>query len=164
MKHKINAIIILLTIILYSCNSGLKHDNLSFKLDEWHSDVATFKMDNYFNFMHESFIFLGTAPGERWSKKEFLMFSKPYFEKKSTWDFEPVDRNWYFSNDGKTAWFEENLNTWMEDCRGSGVLIYENNEWKIIHYNLTVLIENEKIQEFISLRKSDDNNLSSSEK
>ena len=40
----------------------------------------------------------------------------------------------------------------MRGCRGSGVLTKEKGEWKISYYNLTVLIENEKIQEFIDLR------------
>ena len=45
------------------------------------------------------------------------------------------------------------LSTQMEDCRGSGVLIKENGFWKIAHYNLAVVIENEKMQKFIKLRR-----------
>ena len=41
----------------------------------------------------------------------------------------------------------------MKGCRGSGILIKKNNEWKIAYYNLTVLIENEKIKAFIELRE-----------
>ncbi|MFK8039171.1 MAG: nuclear transport factor 2 family protein [Crocinitomicaceae bacterium] len=149
--------------LLNSCASMPETESLDQKMNQWHTDVAEFRLDEYFDFMSDSFIFLGTAPGERWPKEEFYEFSKPYFDKKSTWDFKVTDRHWYYSMDGKTAWFEENLDTWMEDCRGSGVLINKNNEWKITHYNLTVLIENEKIQEFISIRKSKDKNLSSSE-
>jgi hypothetical protein len=57
-----------------------------------------------------------------------------------------------FSADKKTAWFDENLATWMGGCRGSGVCELVNGDWKISYYNLTVLIENEKIQQFIKLR------------
>ena len=53
----------------------------------------------------------------------------------------------------KTAWFEESLDTWMKECRGSGVLVYENASWKLSHYNLTVLIENEKVGKFIKLKE-----------
>jgi len=122
-------------------------------IDKWHRDVAEFKYDDYFGFMDERFIFLGTDPSERWTKAQFAEFCKPHFEKKSTWDFKPLWRNWYFSEDGKTAWFEEQLNTWMQECRASGVLMKINDEWKIVHYNLTVLIENEKTVKFIKLRK-----------
>ena len=84
---------------------------------------------------------------------EFYKFCKPYFDKKTTWSFTPLWRNVYFSEDGKTAWFEEQLTTWMEECRGSGVLVKKDKEWKLVHYNLTVLIENEKVKSFIELRK-----------
>jgi len=125
-------------------------DNL---MDKWHRDVAEFKFDDYFGFMDDRFIFLGTAPEERWTKEQFAEFCKPYFEKKSTWDFKSNWRNWYFSEDGKTAWFEESLKTHMEECRASGVLMKIDDKWKIVHYNLTVVIENEKMDKFIKLRK-----------
>jgi len=120
-------------------------------LNKWHEDVANSNLEAYFNFMHPNFIFLGTDPGERWTKNQFYNFCKPYFDKHSTWDFKVNWRNIYQSKG--VIWFEESLNTWMEECRGSGVLVYENSEWKLIHYNLTVLIENEKVDKFIKLRK-----------
>ena len=58
-----------------------------------------------------------------------------------------------FSKNKKIAWFDEDLETWMEGCRGSGIVIKKKGEWKIVYYNLTVLIENEKIKEFIELRQ-----------
>ncbi len=51
------------------------------------------------------------------------------------------------------AWFDEDLDTWMKGCRGSGILEKQKGEWKLVYYNLTVLIENEKIKEFIKLRE-----------
>ncbi len=102
--------------------------------------------------MSEKFVFLGTAPGERWEKKAFIDFSKPYFDKGKAWDFKPSNRVWEFNTDSTIAWFDENLDTWMRGCRGSGILEKENNTWKIRYYNLTVLIENEKIGPFIQLR------------
>jgi hypothetical protein len=148
-------------LMIIGCQSVPDVTRLDDKMNQWHKDVATFNLDDYFGFMHDSFIFLGTAPGERWEKDAFYEFSKPYFEKKSTWDFKVIDRYWYYSKDKKIAWFEEDLETWMEDCRGSGVLVYEQDRWQLVHYNLTVLIENEKIQDFISLRQSEENILSS---
>jgi hypothetical protein len=122
-------------------------------LNNWHQDVSNFNLKSYFEKLDSSFIFLGTDPNERWTKNQFYVFCKPYFEKKTTWNFKPLWRNVYFSEDGKTAWFEEQLDTWMDECRGSGVLIYRDNKWRLTHYNLTVLIENEKVQSFIDLRK-----------
>lgn len=122
-------------------------------LEKWHNDVAIFDYDSYFNFMSNEFIFLGTDPEERWTKDQFSAYCKPYFARKSTWDFKTNWRNWYFSEDHKVAWFEESLETKMDECRGSGVLIKTNEGWKIAHYNLTVLIENEKMKKFLKLRR-----------
>jgi hypothetical protein len=126
---------------------------LSKLMDKWHSDVAIFDYEAYFSFMTDGFIYLGTDPSERWTKGTFSEFCKPYFERKSTWDFKTNWRNWYFSKDQKTAWFEESINTQMEECRGSGVLINESGVWRIAHYNLSVVIENEKMKKFIKLRR-----------
>ncbi len=123
-------------------------------MNNWHQDVAKFDNEAYFEFMADEFIFLGTDPSERWTKESFNDYCKPHFEKQKTWDFKTNWRNWYFSENGKTAWFEESLDTQMEECRGSGVLVYEVDKWKIMHYNLAVVIENEKMGDFIELRQN----------
>lgn len=121
-------------------------------VDNWHLSAAKADFDGYFGAMSDSFIFLGTAPGERWSKKQFEEFSKPYFDQGKAWDFKANNRQWNFSKNKKIAWFDEDLDTWMRGCRGSGIMVKEKGEWKLVYYNLTVLIENEKIKEFIELR------------
>ena len=96
---------------------------------------------------------MGTDPTERWNKEQFGAFCKPYFDQGKGWDFRKIERHIEISKDGKTAWFDERIETWMKDCRGSGVLIKVGKEWKLSQYNLAVLIENDKIQEFIRLRE-----------
>lgn len=123
-------------------------------MDTWHINATNVKFIEYFDVTTEDFVFLGTAPGERWTKKEFMDFSKPYFDKGKAWDFQPLSRNWIFSEDKKTAWFDEYLNTWMNTCRGSGVCVKKNGKWKLAYYNLTVLIENEKMPDFLKLREN----------
>jgi hypothetical protein len=123
-------------------------------MNNWHKDVIALELESFFGLMTKDFFYLGTDPGERWSKKEFRKFCEPYFlEKKQTWSFVPIKRNWGMSENGDYAWFDESLDTWMDECRGSGVFRKEDGEWKIVQYNLTVLIENEKIEKFIKLRK-----------
>jgi hypothetical protein len=122
-------------------------------IDNWHIAAAQAKFEAYFSATSVNFVFLGTAPGERWTKPEFMAFCKPYFDKGKAWDFKPSNRNWQFAADGKVAYFDEDLQTWMEGCRGSGICVLENGQWKIAYYNLTVLIENDKIKPFIKLRK-----------
>lgn len=121
-------------------------------VDDWHLAATNADYEGYFGAMHESFTFLGTAPEERWSKREFSAFSKPYFDKGKAWDFKASNRKWNFSRNGKLAWFDEDLDTWMRGCRGSGILVKKKGKWKITYYNLHVLIENEKIESFIELR------------
>ncbi len=121
-------------------------------VDKWHFSAANADFKSYFDLTSEEFVFLGTAPGERWTRSEFEKFSKPYFDKGQAWDFKPSKRNWMFSENGKIAWFDEDLDTWMRGCRGSGILVKKRGEWKIVYYNLTVLVENEKMREFIELR------------
>lgn len=122
-------------------------------MNDWHKAAASANFNAYFEVTHDHFVFLGTAPGERWTKTEFQRFCKPYFDKGKAWNFIPTNRNWNYNADSTMAWFDEELKTWMEGCRGSGVLTKTGNEWKISYYNLTVLIENEKIQKFIKLRR-----------
>jgi len=141
---------ILLILLLFSINANAQLDQL---IDDWHKAASNAQFESYFEIMDESFVFLGTAPGERWEKVKFAEFSKPHFDAGKAWDFKASNRVWMFSKNKKMAWFDEDLETWMEGCRGSGILIKKKGEWKLVYYNLTVLIENEKIKEFIELRK-----------
>lgn len=143
-----------LVVFIFVCSSflGFAQSELDVLIDNWHLAATKADFDAYFGAMDDSFIFLGTAPGERWTKKEFADFSKPYFDKGKAWDFKAHKRNWNFSKNGKTAWFDEDLDSWMRGCRGSGILVKKKGEWKLVYYNLTVLIENEKMKEFIQLR------------
>jgi hypothetical protein len=127
--------------------------NLNQVVDNWHKAAAAANLEDYFSCTTDNFIFLGTDPEERWTKEQFRAFCKPYFDKGSGWDFKSSDRNWVFSSNKKIAWFDERLATWMEECRGSGILVKEGKTWKLAYYNLTVVIENDKIKPFIELRK-----------
>lgn len=122
-------------------------------IDNWHKAAAEANYTDYFNAMADNFVFLGTDPAERWTKEQFGEFCKPYFDQGKGWDFRKIERHIEISKDGKTAWFDEKIDTWMKDCRGSGVLIKVGKEWKLSQYNLAVLIENGKIQDFIKLRE-----------
>lgn len=132
-----------------------KHNVLDVFIDDWHQAASNADFEAYFGAMANDFYFLGTAPGEKWNKDEFATFSKPYFDKGKAWDFKASNRQWYGDTTAGIVWFDEDLDTWMEDCRGSGVVAKVDGVWKLKYYNLTVLIENEKIQEFIKLRKSE---------
>ncbi len=40
----------------------------------------------------------------------------------------------------------------MNICRGSGVLVQENGEWKIKHYVLSMTIPNENVDEVVKIK------------
>jgi SnoaL-like domain len=120
-------------------------------LDNWHQAAATADADAYFGAMDSNAVFLGTDPGERWVKSAFRAWAKPYFDRKKAWDFHPHDRHISYSSDGRIAWFDELLDTWMGPCRGSGVLVKTGKGWLIEQYNLAMLVPNAKINDVIKL-------------
>lgn len=99
-------------------------------LDNWHKAAATANFESYFGAMTNDAIFIGTDATENWNKKAFQDFAKPYFDRGKAWSFTALERHIYFSKDGKTAWFDELLNTQMKICRGSGVLVKEKRHGK----------------------------------
>ena len=122
-------------------------------LDAWHQAAATADEDTFFGSMTADGIYLGTDASERWQRDELRTWAQAAFERDTAWAFTPHSRQLYFAQNGQTAWFEEKLDTWMGPCRGSGILTKTPEGWKIRHYNLAVLVANEKIQEFIKLVK-----------
>lgn len=101
--------------------------------------------DAFFGAMPEDGIYLGTDKSERWKRDELRKWSEGAFKRDTAWAFTASDRVVYFSEDGKTAWFEELLDTWMGPCRGSGVLTLSSDRWMLVHYNLAMLIDNDDV-------------------
>ncbi len=112
-------------------------------LDDWHAAAAAADEARYFGQMTEDAVFLGTDPGERWTKEQFRAYAHPHFAKGKAWSFRPVRRSVSVSADRTVAWFDEDLATPnLGPCRGSGVLVRDGPEWKIVQYNLSVPIPN----------------------
>ncbi len=125
-------------------------------LENWHKAAAEADFETYFELMSEDGIFIGTDATENWQNAAFRDFAKPYFDNGKAWNFTTLERNIYPSETGKTAWFDELLNTQMGICRGSGVLEYEEGNWKIKHYVLSVTVPNEDINEVVAAKKERD--------
>ena len=112
-------------------------------LDDWHRAAAAADEPRYFGHFAPQGIFMGTDGKERWTIPAFRAWAKPYFDRKKAWNFTPHDRHVFYSKDGAVAWFDEMLDTPnLGPCRGSGVLIRLNGEWKITQYNLSIPIPN----------------------
>jgi hypothetical protein len=60
---------------------------------------------------------------------------------------------------GKTAWFDELLDTQMKICRGSGVVSKENGQWKIRQYVLSMTVPNSQVDPVVRLKAAEEDSL-----
>lgn len=119
---------------------------------QWHQAAAEANAAAFFGFMHPTAIYIGTDATERWTKNEFVTFAKPYFDKGKAWDFKTIERKCYTKPEiTNMAWFDETLDTWMGICRASGILVFENQQWTIIHYHLSLTVPNQKVKQVIDI-------------
>ncbi len=145
----------LLMLLSFSpVSAQAKHENekaaISTMLDGFNVAAAKADFNTYFNYFADESTFIGTDATEVWDKKAFMVWAKPYFDKKSTWNFTSLKRNIYFSKDGKLAWFDELLDTQMKICRGSGVVEKINGQWKIRQYVLSMTVPNEVVDKVVA--------------
>ncbi|AMC11595.1 hypothetical protein Lupro_10105 [Lutibacter profundi] len=137
-------------------NITVEKEKINNVLNAWHKSAAEANFDLYFNAMAADAIFIGTDASENWTIPAFKNFSKPYFDKGKAWNFKPVERNVYVNSDGRIAWFDELLDTWMGVCRGSGVLKKNGDTWKIEHYVLSLTIPNGNVEDVRKINKEKD--------
>jgi len=120
-------------------------------LNDWHYAAATADEDVFFGSMTEDCIYIGTDKSERWLRDELKAWSATYFDRETAWAFEPIERQVFLSDDGKTAWFNETLNTWMGVCRSSGVVVLVDKDWKLKQYHLSMTVPNDVVKDFIKM-------------
>lgn len=112
-------------------------------LDDWHDAAAKADEARYFGHFAPEGVFLGTDDSERWDVPAFRAYAHPHFSKGKGWTLRPSHRHVSFSEDGKTAWFDEKvLSPSYGPSRGSGALLYRGGRWQIAQYNLTVPVPN----------------------
>ena len=169
MKHKLTKITLSLLILIafaacqntesvnLEIHSAEKPniENLNKQMNAWHIAATNRDADTYFGMMAADAVFIGTDKTENWTKQVFEGKYRPYFAEGKSWDFKPIERNWYFNKAGNTAWFDETLDTWMGVCQSSGVMEKENNgDWLIRHYQLSLTIDNDKMDTVIAVTRS----------
>jgi len=161
-----NIALVLIVLVFASCNCNEKpaeqvnmiaeKEQINNLLENWHLNAAKANFESYFDAMSSESVFVGTDAAEVWNIQQFKDFSKPYFDKGNAWSFSAVERNIYLDSEGKIAWFDELLDTWMGVCRGSGVLKKKDGVWEIEHYVLSLTVPNENIQDVIQVNKEKD--------
>lgn len=123
-------------------------------LDSFNIAAANADYNTYFNYFTDDAVFIGTDASENWDKKSFMIWAKPYFDKGKAWNFKSLKRNIYFDQTGNLAWFDELLSTQMKICRGSGVVVLKNKEWKVQQYVLSMTIPNPLSDSIVSIKTS----------
>lgn len=159
LNHMKKILAVLIVLTLSGCKSMMENQtiskaNINSTLDAWHKAAAEANYNAYFSLMADDAVFIGTDATENWDKTAFQAYAKPHFDKGKAWSFTALERHIYFDATGKTAWFDELLNTQMKICRGSGVLVKIGTEWKIKHYVLSMTIPNDNSNEVIKVKAS----------
>ena len=116
-------------------------------LTAWHHAAAVADEKGYFDSLLEDAVFIGTDPGERWTKPEFRLWAAPAFRRESAWVFKARERNIRLAPGGRLAWFDELLYSksfWTS--RGSGVVLFQGGRWRIAHYVLSFTVPNGAVQ------------------
>jgi len=132
--------LIFIVLLIFS-QSGWTQEKLDALLDGLHQDAHKGNFESYFSRYSTKAIFLGTDKSERWTIEEFKTYAKQAFLDGHGWTYAVIGRNW--EGDGNKRWFDEVLfNKKLGHCRGTGVVELINDEWKISHYSLTMLVPN----------------------
>tara|TARA_A100001234_G_C12434160_1_gene304043 strand:+ start:170 stop:637 length:468 start_codon:yes stop_codon:yes gene_type:complete len=141
MKLYKNGILTILSFfIIFNINADDQR-HIDTLLNGLHQDAHEGNFDSYFDRYSSDAIFLGTDKTERWTLEEFKAYARPAFSDGHGWTYKVIERNW--EGNGDTRWFDEILfNEKLGHCRGTGVVQLINNEWKIAHYALTMLVPN----------------------
>ncbi len=164
---------ILLTLCIFSCIRDPKiaakegaaravekeksNSGINTLLDSLNIAAAQADYKTYFKFFTENATYNGTDALENWDQQSFMVWVKPYFDAKTTWNFKSVKRNIYRSEShDDIAWFDELLSTQMKICRGSGVVVKKDGKWKIQQYVLSMTIPNSKLDEVVKIKATEE--------
>ena len=119
-------------------------------LDDFHDAASKADEERYLGHFAPDGVFLGTDATERWTVEEFRKYVHPHFSKGKGWTYTARDRHVEIMGD--FAWFDEILdNKSYGELRGSGALRWIDGHWKILQYNLTFLVPNDKAEGVVDL-------------
>ncbi len=149
---------IFLLLTLFSCHYLMANDVVNKVLDSYHQAAADADFERYFALLAQEGIFLGTDASERWTKQEFADYVRPYFSQGKGWKYVSTKRNLSPVSGTNLVFFDELLqNEHYGQCRGSGVLRYQNEQWQILQYNLSVMVPNQVSKQVVSVISTLDN-------
>ncbi len=172
LRHLATILFLAVVSFTFSCTTGSKtaasnankseqqdRVQINAMLDSFNRVAARADYNAYFNFYTDDAVFTGTDATERWNKKEFMVWAKPFFDRGRAWNFTSIERHIYFDKSGNLAWFDELLNTQMKICRGSGVVAKQGNEWKVAQCILSATVPNEIMNDVIKMKAKTEDSL-----
>ena len=142
-------IIFIILISFAGCNKPNPQEEVNSVLDSLHHLASVADQKKYIDLFSKNAVFFGTDISERWPIDEFDSYVKSRFDTGTGWTYKTNSRNIFVAKDKRTAWFDEIVeNKSYGEFRGTGVLVLENNEWKISQYNLLLPIPNDYLQKY----------------
>ena len=141
----------LLFITLLSSQKDNSKAYVESVLNDLHKYASEANSKKYIDLFASNAVFFGTDISERWHINEFNDYATKRMATGTGWTYTMKERNIYFSDDKRTAWFDEVLTSKKYgDFRGTGALKIENNKWKIVQYNLLLPIPNDFLKKYAS--------------
>lgn len=169
MKKHTALLLSVLLLLLHACTIEVNRNKaisaaeaqtqIATMLDSFHDAAARADYNRYFSFFSTEASFLGTDATEHWTKDSFAVWAKQYFDRGKAWSFKSIDRHIYLDSTRQWAWFDELLSTQMKICRGSGVVVWDKQQWKIRQYVLSMTIPNSKTVDVTKLKTVEEDSL-----
>ena len=142
-------IIFIILISASACNKSNPQKEINNVLDSLHYLASVADQKKYIDLFSKNAVFFGTDIDERWPIDDFNSYVKSRFDTGTGWTYKASGRNIFVAKDKRAAWFDEIVeNKSYGEFRGTGVLVLENNEWKISQYNLLLPIPNDFLQKY----------------
>ena len=125
-------------------------------LDSLHAASKAGDANGYLSQFAPGAVFIGTAPGERWSLAALRSYVQQRFAAGDAWTYSVQERHVTLGPGGRSAWFEEVLkNDRYGATRGSGVLVKTGERWRIARYVLSLAVPDEAAPDVVErIRKA----------
>lgn len=121
-------------------------------LDDWHLAASEVDQDRYLGHLAPDVVFMGTDRTERWDLAAFRGYVEEHFGQGRGWTYVPSDRFVHLGPSRDVAWFDERLTSnSYGDLRGTGVLRWDGETWRIVHYSMTFTVPNDIAREVVGV-------------
>ncbi|PKI03035.1 nuclear transport factor 2 family protein [Glaciecola sp. 33A] len=124
-------------------------------VDGLHDSARRADLTGYLGAFTQSGVFMGTDDWERWTRPKTLdAYVKERFKEGVGWTYKSVERHINMTQSQDFAWFDEIIvsEKWGR-FRGTGVVVKEQDNWKITHYSMSVLVANEAFFDIAEINK-----------